>query len=52
MRLSAAEREKVGRRGQRFYRETLRFENGVDRIESIFLRPVNGRKPLNARESG
>lgn len=44
MKLSVAERSEMGRRGQRFYHENLRFEKGVDRIESIFHKLVDGQR--------
>jgi len=37
MALSATEREHMGQNGQRFYRENLRFEKGIDQIERFFL---------------
>ena len=52
MGLSAAEREEMGRHGRQFYYENLRFEKGVDRIESLFLRVIHGRRPVGTAELG
>jgi colanic acid biosynthesis glycosyl transferase WcaI len=38
MKLDAGEREEMGRRGRRFYKDVLSFQKGVDHIESLFTR--------------